>query len=138
MTPHEPTDDLTRLLRDAVDDIEPRPGLEAIRSRTSVTKEPWMHQFRAWILGGFGAAVATAAVIGGVVLVGNNDPGADENPAPGAPTSQTPSETPTGTPTQSPSESPSESRSESPSETPTDDPTDPGTGAPSAGHAVPV
>jgi len=127
MTPHEPTDDLSRLLRDAVDDIEPRPGLEAIRARTSLTKEPSMNPFRTWILGGFGAAVATAAVIGGVVLVGNNDPGADKTPGP------------VDTPSSQLSETPSPSPSETPSETPTDEPTDPGTSEPSAGGgAVPV
>jgi hypothetical protein len=134
MTPHEPTDDLTRLLRDAVDDIEPRPGLEAIRSRTSLSKEPSMNPFRAWILGGFGAAVATAAVIGGVVLVGNNDPGADKNPGP----ADTPSSQVSETPSQTTSETPSQTPSETPSQTPTDEPSDPGTSAPSSGGAVPV
>lgn len=90
MSPHEP-DDLHRLLSDAVDDVEPRPGLDAIRSRTARKESP-MNQARNWVLGALGAAVATAAVITGVVLVGNGgDPSTDE---PGPATSATPSEEP--------------------------------------------
>lgn len=134
MSPHEKPDDLARLLRDAVDDIEPRPGIEAIRSRTSLSKESPMANLRTWFLGGLGAAVATATVIGGVVLVGNNNPSADNDGGPvGDPTvsdtvsehvSETPSDdpttadpTPTGDATQS------------------DEPTD---STPQPGSAVPV
>lgn len=117
MSPHEQNDDLGRLLNDAVSDIEPRSGIQAIRSRTSA-KESTMTTTRNWIFGAFGAAVATAAVITGVVLAGNNDPEAED---PGV------------------SNTPSGPVSELPSEDPTDEPTDPGTSAPPAtGPAVPV
>ncbi len=138
MSPHEKPDDLARLLRDAVDDIEPRPGIEAIRSRTSLTKESPMTNLRTWFLGGFGAAVATAAVIGGVVLVGNNDPSADNDGGPvDTPTvSETVSEDVTETPSEPPSEDPT-SADPSPSgdATGSDDPTG---SAPQPGSAVPV
>ena len=115
MSPHEQNDDLGRLLNDAVSDIEPRSGIQAIRSRTSA-KETAMTTTRNWIFGAFGAAVATAAVITGVVLAGNNNPSADDDPGPAG--------TPSGNAT------------ELPSEHPTDDPTDPVTGDLEA--AVPV
>lgn len=102
MSPHEQPDDLGRLLNDAVSDIEPRSGIQAIRSRTSA-KESVMNTTRNWIFGAFGAAVATAAVITGVVLAGNNSNNADDNNGPvGTPTdpvSQLPTEDPTNEPT---------------------------------------
>jgi hypothetical protein len=102
MSPHEP-DDLHRLLSEAVDDVEPRPGLDAIRSRTA-TKESMMDRSRSWLLGALGAAVATAAVITGVVLVGNDtDTTAEPEPA----ASDTPSVEPTEPPVQ-PSPSPTQ------------------------------
>jgi hypothetical protein len=117
MSPHEQNDDLGRLLNDAVSDIEPRSGIQAIRARTSA-KESVMTTTRNWIFGAFGAAVATAAVITGVVVAGNNDPDADHNSDPAKSTS--PSVT-------------------VPSEDPTDEPTDPATSEPPAsGGAVPV
>lgn len=126
MSPHEPSDDLGRLLNDAVDHIEPRSGIEAIRSRTSLSKGSAITTARSWIFGGLGAAVATAAVISGVVLAGNNNPAADNDPAPvdtpSGQVSELPSEDLTATPTK-------------PTE-PTDDPTT--TGGPSTGVAVPV
>jgi hypothetical protein len=97
MSPHEQPDDLGRLLNDAVSDIEPRSGIQAIRSRTSA-KETAMTTTRNWIFGAFGAAVATAAVITGVVLAGNNNPEADDpdfSDTPTDPVSQLPSEDPT-------------------------------------------
>lgn len=89
-------DDLTRLLHGAVDDLEPRPGLQAIRSRTA-TKESPMTASRPWLLGALGGAVATAAVIGGVVLATNGDDRAGQDPDPVAPTTST-SESPSGDP----------------------------------------
>lgn len=102
MTPHEP-DDLRRLLSDAVDDVEPRRGLDAIRSRTTAKESP-MNNARNWILGAFGAAVATAAVITGVVLVGNSGGPAADDPAPATSESASPepSEAPS-TPAEPPS-----------------------------------
>ena len=70
---------------------------------------------RNWIFGAFGAAVATAAVITGVVLAGNNNPSADDdNPGPAGTTSPSVDVT----------------------DLPTDEPTDPVTGDLEA--AVPV
>jgi hypothetical protein len=122
MSPHEQNDDLGRLLNDAVSDVEPRSGIQAIRSRTSA-KESTMTTTRNWIFGAFGAAVATAAVITGVVLAGNNDPSADNNPGPADPPSSDVTELP----------------SEDPTDEPTDDPTQPPTSEPPvSGPAVPV
>ncbi len=59
------------LLEQAVSDVEPRPGLDAIRTRTKVTP---MRSRRPWILGAGAAVVATAAVIVAVTVVGNNTP----------------------------------------------------------------
>lgn len=99
MTSHEP-EDLTRLLSDAVQDIEPRSGIEAIRSRTT-TKESPMATSRNWIFGAFGAAAATAAVITAVVVVGNDDDnGASPEPQPGI----TSTPTVTGKPSEGPTE----------------------------------
>jgi len=115
MSPHEQPDDLGRLLNDAVSDIEPRSGIQAIRSRTSA-KETAMTTTRNWIFGAFGAAVATAAVITGVVLAGNSNPFADDD-------NTNPVDTPSADVTDLPSE----------------DPTDPATSeSPTGGAAVPV
>jgi hypothetical protein len=117
MSPHEQNDDLGRLLNDAVSDIEPRSGIQAIRSRTSA-KESVMTTTRNWIFGAFGAAVATAAVITGVVVAGNNNPAADDPDF---------------------SNTPSNDVTNLPSEDPTDEPTDPATTEPpTGGSAVPV
>jgi hypothetical protein len=122
MSPHEQNDDLGRLLNDAVSDIEPRSGIQAIRSRTSA-KESVMTTTRNWIFGAFGAAVATAAVITGVVLAGNNNPSADDDTDPAGTSSVDVTDVP----------------SEDPTADPTDDPTDPVTSEPPAGGgAVPV
>jgi hypothetical protein len=82
MNSHEPAD-LNRLLPDAVDDIEPRSGIEAIRSRITPKESP-MAITRTWFLGTIGAAAATAAVITGVVVIGNNnsDPSANNDTDP--------------------------------------------------------
>lgn len=100
-------DDLARLVREAADQVQPRPALDAIRARTVATpKESPMSVARTWLLGGLGGAVATAAVIGGVWFATTNG---DDNgaPAPG------PADTPTGTITGSQSPSPSVTPSES-------------------------
>ena len=96
---HEPTDDerLRPLLEQTVADVEPSHRLEAIRSRTKVTHMPTNPSAtRPWIWGVFGAAVATAAVIGGFAVLGNQDQEADE---PGL------ADTPLMTPSTLPSES---------------------------------
>jgi len=107
MTPNEPNDDLARLLRDAVDDIEPRPGIQAIRARTR--KQSPMSVTPNWFLGAFGAAVATAAVITAVVVVGTDDPSSNGDPGvatdPTQSISEEPSEDPT-TPTSEPTGTP--------------------------------
>jgi hypothetical protein len=101
MSQHD--DELRRLLSDAVDDVEPRPGLDAIRARTT-PEESAMNTTRNWLLGAFGAAVATAAVITGVVLVGNDSDTTAEDPGPaGSPTAPAdPSEPSEPAPTSSP------------------------------------
>jgi len=114
--------ELNRLLHGAVDDLEPRSGLQAIRSRTA-TKESPMTASRPWLLGALGGAVATAAVIGGVVLATNGDDSAGRDPGP------------VGTPTTSASESPSESPSQSPSVTSEPSPT--GGESPTSGEPQP-
>lgn len=109
-------DDLTRLLHGAVDDIEPRPGLQAIRSRTA-TKESPMTASRPWLLGALGGAVATAAVIGGVVLATNGDDRSGKEPdVAGTPSvSESASQTPTQSPSPSESaEAPSPSKAAEP------------------------
>lgn len=126
MSPHE-KDDLTRLLHDAVDDLEPRSGFEAIRARTSLTtpapaKESPVTNIRTWFLGGLGAAVATAAVIGGVMLVGNNDPSSDPGPV----------DSPSPSITELPSDDPTTATPE-PTETDTTEPV-----PPQPGSAIPV
>jgi hypothetical protein len=81
-----------------VADVDPNDGLEAIRSRTKVNDMPTNLSSKVpWIWGAFGAAVATAAVIGGFAVINNNDdPSADD---PGF------ANTPSVTPTKGPSDS---------------------------------
>lgn len=136
MSPHEPNDDLRRLLNDAVEYIEPRSGIEAIRSRTSWSKVSAMTIARSWIFGGLGAAVATAAVISGVVLAGNNNPTTDNDPGPvGTPSDQV-SELPSEDPTDDPTKPTEPTDDPTASDVPTDAPTT--TAGPSTGAAVPV
>ena len=104
MTPHDEHDDVRRALHDAVDSVEPGSGLDAIRARTA---RPHRDR-RPWLLGAFGAAVATAAVVVGVAVLGNDpSPSADRDPA----ASTGPSSGPatgtggTGSPAPSPSDS---------------------------------
>jgi hypothetical protein len=99
MNAHEP-EDLNRLLSDAVDDIEPSPGIEAIRSRISTSKESTMASSpRTWIFGVLGAAAATAAVITAIVVVGNDDPESSNDPGVTSDPTQTISESEDPTPT---------------------------------------
>jgi len=63
--------DLRAALHDAVSDVEPRPGLDAIQSRTKVTA---MSSKRPWILAAAGAVVAVAATVGVVAAVTGDDP----------------------------------------------------------------
>lgn len=100
MRSSEPAD-LSRLLLDTVSDIEPRAGIEAIRTRITPKESP-MAITRTWILGTIGAAAATAAVITGVVVISNNsdsssdadrDPAAPSRTATDEPSSGDPSET---------------------------------------------
>ena len=87
---------LRRLLEQTVADVDPNDGLEAIRSRTKVTDMPTdLSSKRPWIWGAFGAAVATAAVIGGFAVINNDDPSADDPGFSGSP-SVTPTEDPSG------------------------------------------
>jgi len=113
---HQPNDDMARLgrlLRDAVDDIEPAPGIEAIRARISPKKESSMTLSRTRFLGAFGAAVATAAVITAVAVVGNGGLSADKDVPPAT--------SPTGGVSVPPTEDPSQG--------PTTEPTNGGGGA---------
>jgi hypothetical protein len=101
MSGHDEHDDLRRALHDAVDDHEPRPGIDAIRRRTA-GQSP--HRSRPWLFGAVGAAVATAAVIAAVAVVGGTgDEGAE--PQPGG----TVSTAPTGVPSTSAPAGPSPS-----------------------------
>ena len=82
MTRHESTDSrdelrLRELLDDTVSRIEPEDRLDQILSRTKVTA---MSSRQPWLWGAGGAALATAAVLTAVALVGNpleraDDPG---------------------------------------------------------------
>ncbi|GGO86420.1 hypothetical protein GCM10011584_08680 [Nocardioides phosphati] len=100
-------DDLAQLIREAADQVQPHPALDAIRARTVTSpKESPMSVARTWLLGGLGGAVATAAVIGGVWFATTNG---DDSPTPG------PAESPTGTITGSQSPTPTQSASPSPS-----------------------
>jgi hypothetical protein len=93
-------DQLARLVRDAADQVQPTPALDAIRARTaSSPKESAMTLARTWILGGLGGAVATAAVIGGVYVAttggdGSQDGGPVATPSGSVALSPTPTVTP--------------------------------------------
>ncbi|MGI8900865.1 MAG: GerMN domain-containing protein, partial [Nocardioides sp.] len=124
MNPHE-DDQLRELLDNAVSDVEPRPGLDAIRSRTKVRSMP----ARPWFLGAAAAVVATAATITAFAVAGDGpgttdaDPGFADSPSTaGSPAGPTP-EGPT--PTSEPSSSDA-TQEPSPSVTDPGDPGDPG------------
>ena len=104
MTRHE--DELRQVLHDTVDGLEPRPGLDKIRART---REHQSGQGRSWVLGAFGAAVATAAVVAGVAVLGG-DPRQTADPTPAVP--QSGQVSPTGNASETPSEVPSDGASD--------------------------
>lgn len=76
---NQPTDNerMRRMFDDAVSDVEPRHSLDQIRARTATRQ----HR-RGWFLGAGAAAVATAATITAVALLGEG-PGATNAPEPG-------------------------------------------------------
>ncbi len=78
----QPRDDdqVRHLLHDAVDDVEPAPGLETIRSRTTVSA---LRARRPWFVAAGAAVVATAATIAVVTVIGNQGPTATPGPAAG-------------------------------------------------------
>jgi hypothetical protein len=92
---NDPDDDLRRLLRDTVSEVEPRPGLATIRSRTDKV----VPMNRRWLLPTLAAAAATIVVIVGAVSLtrGNTD---DDPAVAQEPTSQetSPSSAPQGAP----------------------------------------
>lgn len=67
MNPHE-EQRLRDLLDDAVSDVEPRGGLDAITSRTKVSSM----STRPWLYGVTGAVVATAATVAAFAVLGND------------------------------------------------------------------
>ena len=105
---------MSELISDAVSDVEPRDGLQAIRSRTRPSnKENPMATSRNWLFAVGGAVVGTAAVILAITVVANlNDDGDGSTPVANPSTSQ--ASEPTGEP------SPTESASDTPSSTGTD------------------
>lgn len=60
-------DDLSALLRDAVDGIEPEDRLTELRARTAASSSP-----RRWFVVAGGAALATAAAVTAIAVVGND------------------------------------------------------------------
>ena len=73
---------MSELITDAVSDVEPRDGLQAIRSRTRPSsKENPMATSRNWLFAVGGAVVGTAAVILAITVVANlNDDGDGSTP----------------------------------------------------------
>jgi hypothetical protein len=107
--PHGPDDrldeQLSRLLSDAVSDVEPGDALDSIRNRTKVTP---MSARRPWLFAAGGAVVATAAVITAIALAGGNLTGASDDTGPVDTTSQSPDRGKDESDSPSPSPSPSE------------------------------
>jgi hypothetical protein len=79
MNPHD-DEQLRALLDDAVCDDEPRPALDAIRSRTHVTP---LHR-RRWLLAAGSAVVATAATVVAFAVIGNDSGTTSTSPGPAA------------------------------------------------------
>lgn len=94
-------DDLRRLLEHAVDDVAPRDALDSIHART---REVPMSGRRSWILGAGAAALATAATVVAIAVVGGDGGTTDEPGFAGPSPDSTPSratetaETPTLSP----------------------------------------
>jgi hypothetical protein len=103
MNPHD-EEQLRALLDDAVSDVEPRPALDAIRSRTSV--RPLSR--RPWFLAAGSAVVATAATIAAFAVLGNDAGTTSSSPGPATSPSQAtaPSQPKSSTGTAQDSESP--------------------------------
>ena len=84
-------DDVRTLLDDAVSDVEPRPGLDAIRERTARADR----SRSTWLWAGLGAAAAVVVVVGAVAVLGDSSPSPSAGPAavgpssPGAPATTT-------------------------------------------------
>ncbi len=77
MNPHD-EERLRALLDDAVSDVEPRPALDAIRSRTRVRPM----STRPWFLAAGAAVVATAATIAAFAVIGNDAGTTSSTPGP--------------------------------------------------------
>lgn len=92
-------DDLSRLFHEAVDHVEPRPGLDAIRTR--VSEEAAMSP-RLKILAPLAAAAAVATIAGGFLLTSGGDPNGNPDLPPA--TSPTGTAEPSPTPSASPTE----------------------------------
>ncbi len=111
-------DDVRRLLDEAVSDVEPRDALASIHARTKVSS---MQGKRSWFLGAGAAAVATAATVAAVTVLGSDStPQRPDNAGPATAASTSPSQ----------ATSPSVTRSQSP------EPTE--SSAPASLHTVPV
>ncbi len=78
MKPTHEDREVRALLDDAVAHVEPRPGLDAIRSRTTGSRG---RRARAWGAAG-GAVLVTAATVAGVVLLGGGPTAPSTGPAP--------------------------------------------------------
>ncbi|MGD9961415.1 Gmad2 immunoglobulin-like domain-containing protein [Nocardioides sp.] len=106
MTSPRPDEErLRRLIEQSVADLEPRDQLDAIRARTKETPMPASDTTkRPWIWVTLGAAVATAAVIGGFAVLNDPEPSADPSPA-GSPSAS--ASDPSADPSETPSEDPS-------------------------------
>lgn len=96
--------DFRDLFHEAVDHVEPRPGLDAIHARLS--EEPPMN--RRWIAP-LAAAAAVAAIAGGFLLTSGGDPSGspDLPPATSPSTPDSPSPSPTSPSPETPDPSPS-------------------------------
>lgn len=111
MSPHDPDerfdqhddrldDELSRLLSDAVSDVEPSDALDSIRNRTKVTP---MSTKRPWLFAAGGAVVATAAVLTAIAFAGGTLTNtADDGPGPAERTSEGPDRRQDDSPTPDP------------------------------------
>ncbi len=74
---------LSQALHEEADMVNPDPGaLQAIQQRTTPSRSPR----RSWVYAGVGTAAATAAVIAGVVIIGDSNDPSSTGPASGGPT----------------------------------------------------
>jgi hypothetical protein len=97
------------LLDDAVADVEPRPGLDAIRARTTTGRAGR----RPWAWAGAGAVLATAATVAAVTVLSpgpattpDSDPGFTGRTPAGPSAAPSPTATPDPTPTSDPTGTP--------------------------------